>query len=178
MGPLNPPVPATCPAQEETKPKPKGRQQTVTSQRVSRGPHKRVQPGICASSDHQSCLARLWKGPSILTLHQALCNQIEDKTPLTPWDGIRLAVLATRRREVGSASFAFQAPSSPQAPVPGNHSRSKLCFPAPIRVVAQVEWGWTLACSGCPGSAVPQQGQGLPGPARGDAAQRLPQSQP
>lgn len=72
----------------------------------------------------------------MLTLLWALCNQIKDKTPLAPWDGISAGKEEEEEGgEMGSASFALCTPSSPQAPVPGSHSRSKLCSPEPAWVL-------------------------------------------
>lgn len=151
----------------------------MTTLQVSRAPHEHAPAGRrCRQwlSVPPGKAVQRTRNPRV-TLGSLEPDQGQNSSGSLGWDQAGSAGNKEEEgREVGSVSFAFQAPSSPQAPVPGNHSRSKLCSPAPAQVVNRV--GLDPGMPRCPGSAVPQQGRALPAPARGDAAQRLPQSQP
>lgn len=122
-------------------PRSKGRQQTVTTLQVSRAPHEHAPAG-------RRCRQRLSVPPGKavqrtrnprVTLGSLEPDQGQNSSGSLGWDQAGSAGNKEEEgREVGSASFAFQAPSSPQAPVSGNHSRSKLCSPTPARVVNRV----------------------------------------
>lgn len=116
----------------------------MTTLQVSRAPHEHAPAGRrCRQwlSVPPGKAVQRTRNPRI-TLGSLEPDQGQNSSASLGWDQAGSAGNKEEEgREVGSASFAFQAPSSPQAPVPGNHSRSKLCCPGAQEVLCHSRAG-------------------------------------
>lgn len=129
----------------------------MTTQQGCRAPTSWV--SVATSPAQQGC------GKHQKPSHDSGLSAARSRTKLLWLPGTGSMLVTRRRRRVGRWVVPALPGEHPALHKPLSQG-SKLCSPEPTWVLGSVGSGWTLGCSGCPG------------PARGDAAQRLPQSQP